>query len=257
MAINGPTRSALAALALGLGVLWAAPPAQALGTASATSAKAVRTPSGAVAQMADWIVSSGDSGGRPFIIVDKVAARVFVYDAHGRLQGAAPVLVGLARGDDSAAGVGDRDLAALRRNERTTPAGRFVAGFGPAEGHRSVLWVDYADAISLHPVVTSNPKERRLERLRSRTPKDHRITYGCINVPTAFYSNVVLKAFAGGRGIVYVLPDTRPLEEVFPAFAAQARTHAAQNGAPDGASAGSGGEPGAQPASGSDRPPLR
>src|SRR5262245_21047893 len=105
--MRGPARMALAAFAFGLGVLWAGAPAQAL--ARAADGQAMRTqpvgrPSGTAAQMADWVVASGDSGGRPYVIVDKPAARVFVFDAHGRLQGAAPVLVGLARGDDAAPG---------------------------------------------------------------------------------------------------------------------------------------------------------
>ena len=95
-----------------------------------------------------------------------------------------------------------------------------MAGFGPASGGKTVIWVDYADAISLHPVVTTNPKEHRLTRIKSSTPEDHRISFGCINVPARFYEAVVLKAFAGGSAIVYILPDTRPLEDVFPAFAA-------------------------------------
>jgi hypothetical protein len=198
-----------------------APAADAAGAeASAVEPPAVPAPSGVAAQMADWIVASGDNDGRPYVIVDKPAANVFVFDADGRLLGAAPVLVGLEPGDESAEGVGDRALSAIRPDERTTPAGRFVAGFGPAWGGRTVLWVDYADAISLHPVITSNPKEQRLKRLRSSAPEDRRITYGCINVPAAFYDEVVLKAFAGGSGIVYILPDSRSLAEVFPAFAA-------------------------------------
>ncbi|MBV9994334.1 MAG: hypothetical protein JO127_03880 [Caulobacteraceae bacterium] len=180
----------------------------------------LQIPSDTAAQMAGWVTASRDNGGLPFVIVDKAAADIFVFDAESRLLGAAPVLVGLAPGDESAAGVGDRALSAIRPDERTTPAGRFLAGFGAARGDRTVLWVDYADAISLHPVITTNPKEARLKRLRSRAPGDHRITYGCINVPKAFYDNVVLKAFAGGSGVVYVLPDTRPLAEVFPAFVA-------------------------------------
>jgi hypothetical protein len=223
-------RTRLALVAVGLGLLGAGPPAQA-----PVLARAVERPTGAAAQLAGWIVASRDSGGQPFLIVDKRAADAFVFDAQGRLQGAAPILVGLARGDDSAPGVGELPLSAIRPDERTTPAGRFVARFGPGHGHRIVLWVDYADEIALHPVVTSNPRERRLQRLRSPVPEDHRITFGCINVPGAFYRSVVLKTFAGGGGIVYILPDTRPLEEVFPAFAARA-------GAATGASA---------------RPPLR
>jgi len=164
-------------------------------------------------------MASGDNHGRPFVIVDKTAAQVFVFHADGRLRGAAPVLVGFARGDDSAAGVGERALSAIRPDQRTTPAGRFVARFGRAKGERRVLWVDYVDAISLHPVVTANPTEHRLRRIRSSAPEDHRISYGCINVPARFYREVVLKAFARGSGVVYILPDTKSLEEVFPGLA--------------------------------------
>ena len=177
---------------------------------------ALQDPSGAVTDVAAWVVATDDNGALPFVVIDKVAARILVFDADGRLLGAAPALVGLAPGDDSAAGVGDRKLSAIKPNERTTPAGRFVAKFGAAAGDKTVLWVDYADAISLHPVITTNPKEHRLERIRSLAPEDHRISYGCINVPAAFYQDVVLKAFAGGSGVVYILPDTKPLEEVFP-----------------------------------------
>jgi hypothetical protein len=182
--------------------------------------------SGMAAQMAAWVTHAGDNGARPFAIVDKLAAEVFVFDADGQLLGGAPVLVGLAHGDDSPAGVGDKALAAISPDERTTPAGRFVAGFGPASGGKTVIWVDYADAISLHPVVTTNPKEHRLTRIKSSAPEDHRISFGCINVPARFYETVVLKAFAGGSAIVYILPDTRPLQDVFPAFASTTQASA-------------------------------
>jgi hypothetical protein len=184
-------------------------------------------PSGVAAQLAGWVTSTSDNGDKPFAIVDKLAARIFVFGADGGLIGAAPVLVGLAHGDDSAAGIGDRALSAIGPDERTTPAGRFVARFGPASGNKTVLWVDYADAISMHPVVTTNPKEHRLRRIKSDAAEDHRISYGCINVPARFYERVVLKAFRSGGGIVYILPDTRPLEDVFPAFAVTVQASAA------------------------------
>jgi hypothetical protein len=202
--------------------------------AAASEPLVVEAPSGTAAKLAGWVTATGDNGGQPFVIIDKEAANVFVFDGEGSLQGGAPVLVGLARGDDSVAGVGDRELSAIAPDDRTTPAGRFVASFGGAAGNRKVLWVDYADAISLHPVITTNPKERRLQRIKSRTPEDHRITFGCINVPAAFYAHVVLKAFKGGAGIVYILPDTKPLETVFPAFAVATRQSGAMTGAPEG-----------------------
>ena len=165
--------------------------------------------------VADWVVDSGDNHGMPFVIVDKMDAKVFVFDADGQLRGAAPALLGLARGDDSIPGIGDRKLSDVRPEERTTPAGRFVASLGYNFNGKDVLWVDYDDAVSLHRVVTNNPTERRLQRLATPTPLDNRISYGCINVPAKFFDNVVSPAFTGTNGIVYVLPETRSKSEIF------------------------------------------
>jgi len=154
----------------------------------------------------------------PFVIVDKVDARVFVFDNEGRLRGATRALLGLARGDDSPPDIGDRKLAEIRPEERTTPAGRFVASLGYNFSGKDVLWVDYDLAVSLHRVVTSNPAERRLQRLASATPHDKRISYGCINVPAEFFDSVVIPAFYGTYGIVYVLPESRSTLEIFSSY---------------------------------------
>jgi hypothetical protein len=171
----------------------------------------------------DWVIASGDNGGLPFVIIDKVQAEVLVFSADGQLRGAAPALLGFAHGDDSVPGIGDRKLSSIRPGERTTPAGRFIAGFGRTHGEENVLWVDYENAVSLHAVITASPKERRLERLKTPTPMDNRITFGCINVPVAFYKKVVRPAFTGTNGVVYVLPETKSLDDVFPAFRPQQR----------------------------------
>jgi hypothetical protein len=184
-----------------------------------------------VVELAAWVNASDDHHGLPFVIVDKLGASLFVYGPDGTLLGSAPALVGLARGDDATPGIGKRPMSAIRPEERTTPAGRFVAAYGRAAGGRRVLWVDYVDAISLHPVVTSNPKEHRLARLKSAEPEDHRISYGCINVPATFYNQVVRPAFAKSTGLVYVLPDTKSVEEVFPGFRAPPQQAAADAGA--------------------------
>jgi hypothetical protein len=170
-------------------------------------------------RMADWVVAAHDNAGLPFVIIDKVAAKVFVFDPHGRLSGAAPALLGLTRGDDTVPGIGQRKLATIGPNERTTPAGRFVASLGRDLGEKDVLWVDYASGVALHRVVTSNPREHRLQRLASPSPLQRRISYGCINVPAGFYDAIIDPAFAGSSGVVYILPETRPLEQVFAGLA--------------------------------------
>lgn len=172
---------------------------------------------------ADWVVDSADNRGMPFVIVDKVDARVFVFDAQGRLQGAAPALLGLAVGDDSSPGIGDRKLSDIRPAERTTPAGRFLAALGRNAHGEEILWVDYDTAISMHRVITTSVKDRRAQRLASASPLDNRISFGCINLPVKFYENVLSPAFTGTDGIVYVLPEVRSMSEVFGSYDVEAR----------------------------------
>lgn len=45
-------------------------------------------------------------------------------------------------------------------------------------GSSDVLWVDYDGAVSLHRVVTTNPAERRMERLATPAPLANRIYSG-------------------------------------------------------------------------------
>ncbi|HSC64718.1 MAG TPA: hypothetical protein VLD35_13835 [Caldimonas sp.] len=170
-----------------------------------------------VHRVADWAVASADHGHQPFAVVDKVQARLYVFAPTGRLIGASPILLGLTRGDDSAPGVGDKPVAAVRPEERTTPAGRFAVEPGENLGGEHVIWVDYDAAVSMHSVRANVKSERRLERLQSADPAEHRISYGCINVPAAFFASVAWPSFAKG-GVVYVLPETRPLADVFPAL---------------------------------------
>lgn len=170
-------------------------------------------------QIADWVVDSNDNRSLPFVIVDKKEAKVFVFYADGRLRGAAAALLGSAVGDDSVPGIGDRQLSSIRPEERTTPAGRFVAALDRNLHGKTMLWVDYDAAISMHPVITSNVQERRAQRLATPTPDDNRISYGCINVPLGFFNKVIGPAFNRTNGIVYVLPETRESRQVFALYA--------------------------------------
>jgi len=171
-----------------------------------------------VRRMADWVVASADNDGLPFIIVDKIDAEVSVFDRQGQILGSAPALLGLGVGDDSAPGVGNKPLSAIPVRDRTTPAGRFVAYMGHEPGKPNFVWVDYKDNVSLHRVITTRPQDHRLERLATPTPADNRISFGCINVPVAFFDRTVLPEFKGSQGIVYILPDTKPMRDVFPNY---------------------------------------
>ena len=179
--------------------------------------------SGDVRHVADWVVRAGDnhSGNDnklPFIILDKKDARLYVFDPAGRLRGAAPALLGMGIGDTAVPGLGARELSNIAPKDRITQAGRFVADLGLDSKGEDVLWLDYQDSLAIHRVITTNPKERRAHRLATSTPADNRISYGCINIPVKFYEEVVRPAFTDTRGIVYVLPETKPVHSVFGPF---------------------------------------
>ena len=166
-------------------------------------------------RLANWVLASGDNKRQFFVLVDKKNARVFVFNADGSLRGATPVLIGAARGDDSIAGIGSRPIALVAPHERTTPAGRFTGERGRNASGEDVVWVDYDTAVSMHRVRANEPSERRLERLASPAADDNRISYGCINVPVNFYETILRPAFDASRGVVYVLPEVKALDEVF------------------------------------------
>ena len=179
--------------------------------------------SDAVIAFAGWVVASNDAHGYPFAVIDKAAAQILVFGGDGRLRGAAPGLFGSAVGDHTAPGIAGLALREIPGRDRTTPAGRFVGGFGPSIDAGRVLWVDYDSAVSIHPTATGVPAERRVERLASPEPDDNRVTHGCINVAPAFYEHVVSPTFERG-GVFYILPDEAPMAETFPDYAPEGGT---------------------------------
>ena len=239
-----PLLTTLAVLFMGLAACQQTPPRLEAGTSAApvsagpTPAAPLRQPravnfaaapvSSDVRFIANWVLDSGDNRQMPFVIIDKKNARVFVFDPASKLLGSSPVLLGAAKGDDSVPGIGTRPLAQVLPEEKTTPAGRFVGEPGRNTSGEDIVWVDYDAAVSMHRVRTANPKEHRLARLASPTAADNRISFGCVNMPPAFYEDVLSPQFKARYGVVYVLPDVKRVEEVFTeAYDPAKRWHAA------------------------------
>lgn len=176
-------------------------------------------------RMAAWIGGSGDNHALPFAVIDKNGASLILYDGHGKAIAQVPVLIGIAPGDTATPGVGSKTLGEIGPAEKTTPAGRYLARFGYAAGRQKVLWVDYTNSVAIHPIPADAAKgEMRRERLLSPEPDDNRITFGCINVPRAFYGAALRPLFQKKGGYVYILPDTRSAEDVFPRLRVHALT---------------------------------
>lgn len=169
----------------------------------------------AVPGFALQVLANHNNQGLPFLVVDKVQAKVWLFNAQGGLVGSSAALLGLALGDNSAPGIGERAMASIRPDERITPTGRFVSTLGRNLQGDEVLWVDYDSGLSLHRAIHGQAAERRTQRLASPTPADNRVSYGCINVPSAFFNALVLPTVRKNGSIVYILPETRPLDQVF------------------------------------------
>ena len=167
-----------------------------------------------IQEFSSWVVQHGDAGSRVWAVLDKRAARLYLFSARGVLQATSPVLLGSAAGDDSVPGIGDRKIRDIRPAEKITPAGRFVTEPGANLQGEAIVWVDYDASVSMHR-VRAIPGESRLNRLATPTARDNRISFGCINIPSAFYERWIRPTFGNAAGIVYVLPETRSAAKQF------------------------------------------
>ncbi len=165
-----------------------------------------------------WVMEVRDNRGLPFAIVDKKSARLFVFDGNGHLRGATPALLGLTPGDAPALDMAKRSVASLGLDERTTPAGRFASEPGHNLQGEAIVWIDYEAKLAIHRLRPAAANEFRPQRLASLTPDDNRISMGCVIVPTAFYDTVVAPLLGRSYGVVYVLPEGRPVQGMLGAF---------------------------------------
>jgi hypothetical protein len=160
-------------------------------------------------------LDAGDAGGRPFAIVDKRDARIYVFDAAGDLIGASAALLGLTIGDSDVPDIAQRIPASLAPRERATPAGRFESQPGHNDKGEAIVWVDYDASLAIHRLRPAPPQQRRAERLASPSVDDNCVSLGCVIVPGEFYDEVVAPTLGTRRGVVYVLPETRPVQALF------------------------------------------
>ncbi len=171
--------------------------------------------SGMVQQFAQDVVRSADAEGRTFGVIDKPSATLWIFDAQGRPVASSPVLVGQAVGDVAPPDIGTRPLSKVKLHEKVTNAGRFVTEAGSNHKGEDIVWLDYNAALSMHR-VRNVPGESRTKRLQTPTVADNRISFGCVNIPASFYDRYIDPLFSRSRGVVYVLPETKPIASLFP-----------------------------------------
>lgn len=172
-------------------------------------------------RVAQWIRRNNDNQGSPFIIADKRAGTVTVFNGDGRQTKVMPALFGKEKGDQFTG-----------TSSRVTPSGRFPInttdiGFyaSPEENAADMgLAIDVVDhpsegyVVAIHQLYLEDPSERREQRLLSIDPSDNRISYGCINLDASNMSEL-LEVFSEG-GYVYILPETASGRSSFEGFRA-------------------------------------
>lgn len=165
-----------------------------------------------VKDVVERVIKINDNKQRPFIIVDKKQAEIYVFDSTGIVLSKAPILLGMAIGDDLPIEIARLPLSQIKQSSRITPAGRYIAELGKDTHGKDVLWVDFAGNLAIHPVINV-PKQDRLERLNSITIEDNRISWGCINVPKIFFKKYILNIFSRSKGMVYILPEVKSIKD--------------------------------------------
>jgi lipoprotein-anchoring transpeptidase ErfK/SrfK len=171
-----------------------------------------------VVHVANWVSHTRNAKKKAFVVIDKKNARMYVFDPVGKLKSSTPVLLGKAVGDHVAPGVGNKPISQLKEDEKTTPAGRFLAQPGKNNHGEDIIWIDYNSAVSMHRLRKVSAEERRAERMATPDISDNRISNGCVNVPHAFYNGILKPTVTRHGAYVYVLPETKTPQQLFGSF---------------------------------------
>lgn len=147
----------------------------------------------------DHIIDTADNGGRPFVIADKKAGKLYLMNAEGKVVDTTPALFGKTPSDAAktagATGAGKYDLTYNRDTRLPSGYAGSVQSFDTGTN---------GDQFAIHRVIDVKGQNRQ-SRLDSKTARDNRITLGCINVPAEFY-DAHLDNDLGA--VLYVLPET-------------------------------------------------
>ena len=170
-----------------------------------------------VVHVANWISYTRNNHRKAFVVIDKKQAQLYLFEPTGKLRSTTPVLLGRAVGDVIPPGTASKPISQLKENEKTTPAGRYLAKPGKNAHGANVIWVDYNAAISMHRLLKVG-KEMRHERMATPDVADNRISNGCVNVPPAFYDKILYPDVVKKGAYVYVLPETKTPQQLFGSY---------------------------------------
>lgn len=165
--------------------------------------------------VADWMLRNNRHESGPFIVADKAGGEMYAFDRSGVLIAKSPALYGKTRSDSLTERQAALPISQVTNADKVTPAGLFRAKGADTVYGKGVVFAEYATTrLTIHQVFLGNKAEGRMARLQSGSLADHRVTFGCINVPAEFISRVVVPFF-GGESVLVVLPETQSAGSFF------------------------------------------
>jgi hypothetical protein len=141
---------------------------------------------------------------KPVITVDKVQATISVHWPDTGKTVTQPALLGRSKSNKLYMEVYD----GTKLFNHITPAGQFTTTkmySWRLEEDMLVFIKGTVKLAAIHPLWNGNPDQRRVQRLKSETPTDNRVTSGCINVDSDFFY-AVLNTLPDGT-VVNILPE--------------------------------------------------
>ncbi len=166
----------------------------------------IATMSAQAKQVSEIAIHNGD---RQFILVDKNRSMLFLFQ-DGKPVFSDTVLTGISTADRLTPELLAKPFDSPTKDyEKITPAGRYTVSQQYDDLYGTILEINEIHgkdwALAIHRVYVGSPKEKRMERLKSATPDDNYVSYGCINIDQEGIQFLV-KALPKKGTPLYILP---------------------------------------------------
>ena len=159
---------------------------------------------------------------KAFFIADKPNGKIHLFDTDGKFLKSSDALYGKQAGDVLTAEARVMPIEKMQDIDKITPAGVFNLSVSKAPDYTGGYTLRFTDdkgdmgGVAIHAVYTGDVKENREAKLASKDPNDKKISFGCINVDTSFFTgNIIPRIDKMENAGVVVIPDAQEQLDLF------------------------------------------